>query len=188
MLRIWLQARLESCLSPSGAFHTVNSENRSSVCLAFELSVFPEVFPRTPTQYRTASIIMFFNLHQIGAYFWMIVNKVSRADSMTYWVTCADADGFSNKVVKALRFLYGIFSKHLLHFTGLNLQTVNADNLSRTWCACVELDPEVHYPGRFINFVVLKLILECLRFNNLRTVERSRAPVSSTECQCIFRI
>lgn len=157
MLTIWLRARLESCLSPSGAFHTVNSENRSSVCLAFELSVFPEVFPRTPTQYRTASIIMFFNLHQIGAYFWMMVNKVSRTDSMTYWVTCADTDGSSNKVVKTLRFLYGIFSKHLLHFTGSSLQAVNADNLSHTWFVCVQLDSEIQICTLVVSLMLLSL-------------------------------
>lgn len=42
--RIWLQVRVESCFSPFNAFHTVNSENHSSLCVTLRLPVFPEVF------------------------------------------------------------------------------------------------------------------------------------------------
>lgn len=39
-----MRVRVESCFSPFNAFHTVNSENHSSLCVTLRLPVFPEVF------------------------------------------------------------------------------------------------------------------------------------------------
>lgn len=50
--RIWLQVRFKSCFTPFGAFHTVNSENHSSLCITLKLPVFPEVLYRPPPNLR----------------------------------------------------------------------------------------------------------------------------------------
>lgn len=74
-----LSTQLVQSIIPVYALHS------SSLCS-------PQGLLSSTTQYRFASIIMFFNSHQMGAYFRVIAGRVSSTDSMTHWASCAYRD------------------------------------------------------------------------------------------------
>lgn len=65
------KSELSPAFSPFNAFHTVNSENHSSLCVTLKLPVFPEVFHYPQPNLRLhPSRWVFLHVHQTDAQFW----------------------------------------------------------------------------------------------------------------------